>query len=201
MGFRLLQEIADTEGPDILQKLSQRSQVFDNLLNSKIDRDDLIVLVIKVAAKVCASSFEQLKLNVLMNVCNSEFIGTLRNYLMELPYVTAMNKRKNYMYWGNPAEFWANLILFCECIVMRSPSTAVQRCRSLIDGATKAGLDGLSERHTFKLSEEDNLRLAHLREQMVVCEEEEVKKVSVVCVKCQGKESQPQRQAHINSIG
>lgn len=177
MGFRLLQDIADAEGPDVLVKLRERSKLFGNLINSNIDKHDLIVLLMKAVSKVCASSFEQLKLEMLLNLCNSKFIATLRNYLMDLPYVAATEKRKNNMYWGNPTAFWGDLISFFECIILRSPSTALQTCRSLIDGTTKACLEGLKERHFFKLPAEDEMKLTELRERLLVCEKEEEKKV------------------------
>ncbi|XP_048478338.1 NFX1-type zinc finger-containing protein 1 isoform X3 [Plutella xylostella] len=191
MGFRLLQEIANTDTADILPKLNGKANSFQALLDSDIDKNDMLVLIIKVIAKVCRSPFEELKLNVLLNVCNSKYIARLSGYLMDLPYTAAGNKRTNSVYWTTPNDFWDNFICFCECIILRSPSTALQRCRALIDGASRVCLDGLKMRANFQLSPESDAKLNELREKLVICEKEEEKKVKRRVTVQAGQNEQP----------
>lgn len=172
MGFRALEEIAQSDDQEILIKVNERKDSFLNLINSAIDRADIFVLIIKILSKVCQSSFDELKLKLLLDVCNSQFIGHLRNYLMDLPYAEV--KTRNNVYWNNQLDFWINFVMFCECIIDLSPATALRKCRSLIEDTSKCCLEGLKARHGFNLPDNNMSKLAELRERLSVCEKENV---------------------------
>lgn len=178
IGFRALDEMAKADKEDVIPQLSQKKVLFFELIDriNSENNADLFVLIMQILSKVCQSSFDELKLQFLLEICNSEFIAKLRNYLMDLPYATV--KAKNNLYWNNQQGFWTNFIIFCESIINVSPSTALNKCRSLIDGTSKCCLEGLTERHHFVLQEQDNVKLAHLRERLTDSEKEE--KVSIM---------------------
>ncbi|CAH2234537.1 jg1677 [Pararge aegeria aegeria] len=161
IGFLMLQNLAKSESKEIISQINDKKEAFMNLLQSPIERQDVFALVLELLAKISQSSFDQLKLTILLDVCNSAFILSLRNYLMDLPYPE--RKSVNSMYWKNPNEFWGNFLMFCECITTLSPSTALAKCRSLIDGTTKLCLEALAERHNYELPDKYNLTLIKLR--------------------------------------
>ncbi|XP_069359382.1 NFX1-type zinc finger-containing protein 1-like [Maniola hyperantus] len=170
MGFIMLQNLAKSESKEIISQINDKREAFMNLLQSPIERLDVFALVLELLAKVCQSSFDQLKLTILLDVCNSPFIISLRNYMMDLPY--AERKPANNMYWKNPNEFWVNFLTFCECITTLSPSIALAKCRSLIDGTSKLCLEALGERHDYKLPEHCDLMLIKLRDALTTHEKE-----------------------------
>ncbi|CAH0715659.1 unnamed protein product, partial [Brenthis ino] len=170
MGFLMLEQLANSDTKDILTNLNQKKVAFFNLLESPIDRPDVFILIMNLISKICNSSFDQIKLKFLLEISNSPFIAYLRNYLMDLPY--AENKATNKLYWKNETEFWKNFITFCECITLVSPSTALNKCRSLIEASSKCCLDGLKDRHNFELPEAEQYKLTKLRETLKACEEE-----------------------------
>lgn len=170
MGFLMLEQLANSDTKDILTNLNQRKVAFFNLLESPIDRPDVFILIMNLISKICNSSFDQIKLKFLLEISNSPFITNLRNYLMDLPY--AENKATNKLYWKNETEFWKNFITFCECITLVSPSTALNKCRSLIEASSKCCLDGLKDRHNFELPEAEHYKLTKLRETLKAREEE-----------------------------
>ncbi|XP_050350709.1 NFX1-type zinc finger-containing protein 1-like [Nymphalis io] len=168
IGFLTLEALVKSDVKDILTNLNDKKEGFSNLLQSPIERPDVYVLVMELLTKICESSFHQLKLTVLLDVCNSQFIANLQNYLLNLPY--AEKKSTNNKYWKNEIEFWKNFITFCESIIALSPSTALIKCRSLIEGSSKCCLDGLRDRHNFTLPEEYSLKLMQLRETLTAHE-------------------------------
>ncbi|CAH2096329.1 unnamed protein product [Euphydryas editha] len=174
MGFLTLEALAKSDLKDLHTNINDKKEAFFHLLESPIDRPDVYVLVMELLSKICESSFDQLKLNLLLEICNSQFITNLRNYLMDLPYTET--KSKNNKYWKNEVEFWKNFIRFCECIILMSPQTALNKCRSLIEGTSKLCLEELTTRHNFVLPEECNLKLNELRETLRAHEKEKDKK-------------------------
>lgn len=170
MGFIMLQNLAKSEGKEIISQINDKKEAFMDLLQSPVERLDVFALVLELLAKICQSSFDQLKLTILLDVCNSTFILSLRNYLMDLPYPE--RKAANSMYWKNPNEFWNNFLIFCECITTLSPSTALAKCRSLIDGTTKLCLEELADKQGYTIPDNLNLTLTKLREILTKHEKE-----------------------------
>lgn len=103
VGFKLLEEISQGDDQDALIKLTERKEAFKELIQSSIDRPDMFVLIIDSMAKVCQSSFDELKLNLVRDTCNSNFIVNLKSYLLDLPYVES--KSANSLYWNAPDVF------------------------------------------------------------------------------------------------
>lgn len=164
VGFRTLEEIAKADKQDVLQKLNDKREGFMQVINSPIDRHDVFVLVIGILSKIVQTPFVGLKSKLILDVCNSNFISHLRNYLMDLPYVE--NKTKNNLYWNDQSEFWKNFIIFCGDIVETSPSTARKTCRALIESISKTCLEYLNQRHAFVLSEEYVVKLNEIRDKL-----------------------------------
>ncbi|XP_023934805.1 NFX1-type zinc finger-containing protein 1 [Bicyclus anynana] len=170
MGFLMLQNLAKSDSKEIISQINDKKEAFMHLLQSPIERTDIFALILELLAKICQSSFDQIKLTILLDVCNSPFISSLRNYMMDLPYVE--RKSANNMYWKSPNEFWENFLKFCDCLTTLSPSTAFTKCRSLIEGTSKVCLETLAERHSYQLPDNCNLILIKLREAMTEHEKE-----------------------------
>ncbi|KAJ0176718.1 hypothetical protein K1T71_007897 [Dendrolimus kikuchii] len=168
IGFLALQEMAKSDVEDIIVKINEKRDAFLTLIQNPNDRPDIFVLVIDILSKASRSSFDELKLKLLLEICNSNFIKLFMLYLINLPYEA---QRTNGLYWKNQNEFWNNYIIFCECIVNASPMTALKYCRSLIDATTKSCLDGLRDKHGYNLPEEYSIRLSEVRNKLTTFEE------------------------------
>lgn len=164
IGFKLLEEISQSESQDALAKLTERKEAFMELIQAPIEKFDMFVLIIECMAKVCQSSFYELKLNLVRDMCNSNFIVSLKSYLLELPY--PQSKPENNMYWKNPDMFWKNLLIFFESVINTSPTLALNKCRSLVEATSIACLEGLKERHSYNLPDDFNAKFKDLRETM-----------------------------------
>ncbi|CAH0398415.1 unnamed protein product [Chilo suppressalis] len=164
MGFKALEEISFTDAKDILAKININREAFLDLLSSNIESNkDMYTLIVKTMSKVCQSSFDELKLRLLLEIINSQFIVNLRNYIMDLPFTEQKDKIKNKYYWTNPNQFWEHLIVLFECIFNMVPSLALQKCRSLIEATSRLCLEELQTRHEYKLSEEIKAKFIELR--------------------------------------
>lgn len=180
MGFKALQEIALSDPLEVLAKVNEKKDSFLSLITKPVEAD-MHILIIQILSKVCLSSFDELKLRLLLDICQSQYLMYLKNYLMELPYTE--EKRRNRFYWNNQDEFWKHLISFCESVFNMAPSVAMQKCRSLIEGSLKLCLEELNNRHSFVIAKESETRLADLRERLTAFEKKtEVGKLKLVFV-------------------
>ncbi|XP_026745872.1 NFX1-type zinc finger-containing protein 1-like [Trichoplusia ni] len=162
--FKTLEDIARGDAQDALQKINNRREAFMNIVGSPIDKHDIFVLVIEILSKVSSSPFVELKCKLILDVCNSDFIPNLRNYLTDLPYVN--NKKNNNLYWNDQDTFWKNFITFFGELVTIAPSVASKKCRALIDSVSKTCLEFLNQNHAFELSQEYTLKLDEIRNEM-----------------------------------
>ncbi|XP_072949023.1 NFX1-type zinc finger-containing protein 1-like [Epargyreus clarus] len=194
VGFKFLLELSQSDSKQIITSINGRKEAFLELLQSPIERPDLYVLIIKILTTVSSSSFEQLKSNLMLDVCNSQFITNLRNYLMDLPYTE--RRSTNSMYWGKPEEFWENFISFCDYIIKTIPSIAMFKCRSLIEGTSKCCLEGLSQRHDFNLPHDLAAKLENIRKKLITQEEEK----KVVTKRVVHEESEPPENFRVLSV-
>ncbi|XP_045780297.1 NFX1-type zinc finger-containing protein 1-like isoform X2 [Maniola jurtina] len=173
MDFLTLKNLARLESEEIISQINDNKEEFMSLLQSPIETLDVFALVLELLAKVSQSSLHQLKLTILLDVCNSPFILNMRNYMTDLPFSEL--KCSNIMYWANPDNFWVNFFTFCECVTTLSPSTALTKCRFLIDGTVKLCIEELGERHGYTLPENCDLILTKLREALTKEEKEKTK--------------------------
>lgn len=180
VGFQFLFRLAQSDSKEILSEYNRnKNAIMVDILQKPIERLDLFPLILEIASRVCTSNFPQLKLEFILGICNSSFVSTyLMLYLSNLPYVE--RKRENLFYWNDQEKFWANLIVLLETITAISPSTAMAKCRALIENISKGCLESLKERHNFDLPEEYHLRLQTLRNSIAVQEKDSKKKVMLM---------------------
>ncbi|KAI8436677.1 hypothetical protein MSG28_010165 [Choristoneura fumiferana] len=179
MGFKALEDISRSDSVDIIERINQQKKQFTCLLESPVDKkkQDVFALVLELITNVWKSTFEESKKLLLLEICNSKFIEHLQLYLMQLPYATSReDKYFNKYYWTKEMNFWTNFMNFCEFIINVSPSTAVRKCGSLIDGSSKVCLEGLKEKHGFELPEEYESRMTKIRNSLKTCDDEQTKK-------------------------
>ncbi|CAK1556370.1 unnamed protein product [Leptosia nina] len=162
VGFLFLQRLAEQNKNEILIQFNNNQNRFIEMLQGCFENPNIYYLILSLTSKVCDSDFDELKLQFLLAVCNTNFTKNLNNYIMELPF--SRNREENSLYWNNQTKFWDNLITFLESIFKISPSTAMSRCRVLIEGTSKCCIYLLKENHTFELPDEDQLRLEKLRQ-------------------------------------
>lgn len=176
MDYRVLKTLTQAGIEELIAKINANKDSFFNLLNNikPIDESNhnKFVLIMELLSKVSLSAFMQLKLTLLLKVCDSQFIGLLGVYLMNLPSVT--KKTRNRLYWDNQENFWQNFSTFCECVINISPSTATLKLKLLIDSISKLCLKELTEKHGLVLSEEAKFKISLLRERLINSEEEKV---------------------------
>lgn len=163
--IKTLEKLSLCDTNDIPTKIALIKETFSNLMKIPTDRPEIFILTLKLTAKICQSPFDQLKLFFLLDLCNSPFINYLCTYLMYLHYEE--NKKANEAYWKDQQSFWTNFTVFCESLIVMSPSTATKRCRSLIEDTSKHCLEKLDQEYDFKMPEEINLRLLKVRESLI----------------------------------
>ncbi|XP_059049950.1 NFX1-type zinc finger-containing protein 1-like [Achroia grisella] len=158
-----LQEITNSD--DVLAEINDKKKFFENLFKTSTQIQNIFVLVIEILSKASESSFNDLKLKMILIVGNPLFISQFRNYLMDLPYQDE-SKSRNQLYWKNPINFWRNLLKFLECIINLSPSTAVRFYRPLINYTIKQSLEELIKMRRFSLPEEYSNQITQLQNKL-----------------------------------
>ncbi|CAF4881675.1 unnamed protein product [Pieris macdunnoughi] len=177
IGYQFLYKVSQCDSKDIITEFNKNKIAIMDILQNPIEKLDFFPIILEIANKVSDSNFPQLKLEFILNICNSNFIKLhLVLYLANLPFCAT--KRDNMMYWNDQVKFWNNLIVLLETITAISPSTAMNRCRALIESSSKACIDLLKERHGFVLPEEYTLRLQKVRD--MITEHEKVKETEVL---------------------
>ncbi|XP_045518315.1 NFX1-type zinc finger-containing protein 1-like [Pieris brassicae] len=177
IGYQFLFKVSQCDSKDIITEFNKHKIAIMDVLQNPIEKLDFFPIILEIANKVSDSNFPQLKLEFILDICNSNFIKLhLVLYLANLPYCAT--KRDNLLYWNDQVKFWNNLIVLLETITAISPFTAMTRCRALIEGSSKACIDLLKERHGFVLPEEYTLRLQNVRD--MIMEHEKVKESEVL---------------------
>ncbi|XP_050665918.1 NFX1-type zinc finger-containing protein 1-like [Leptidea sinapis] len=169
MSFVKLQSLVDADISDIFIEIAHSKRQFMELLHLAKEKHDVNVLILQLMCKVAQSTMDQLKLQLILEICNSSFIQDFSMYLLNLPY--AQNKGKNHLYWSNPNQFWENFLNFFECVRNLSPSTAYTKCRPLIENISKCCLEVLRETQGLALPDEFYTKLSRLRDMMAKKEE------------------------------
>ncbi|XP_022127667.2 NFX1-type zinc finger-containing protein 1 [Pieris rapae] len=177
IGYQFLYKVSQCDSKDIITEFNKNKIAIMDVLQNPIEKLDFFPLILEIANKVSDCNFPQLKLEFILGICNSNFIKLhLVLYLANLPFCAT--KRDNMLYWNDQVKFWNNLIVLLETITAISPSTAMSRCRVLIESSSKACIDLLKERHGFELPEEYMLRLQRVKD--LITQHEKVKETEVL---------------------
>ncbi|XP_052747658.1 NFX1-type zinc finger-containing protein 1-like, partial [Galleria mellonella] len=160
-----LQEIAKSN--DILAEINNKKNFFNNLFKSSTTKKDIFVLIVEILAKTSESSFNDLKLKMILHVANSLYITQLRTYLMDLPYYDNKSKDGNRLYWKNPTNFWKNILKFLECLINLSPSTFVKLYRSLLCNTIRLCLEELEKNQGYSLPAEHMIKFTELQNKLM----------------------------------
>ncbi|KAI8436674.1 hypothetical protein MSG28_010162 [Choristoneura fumiferana] len=185
MGFRMLEQMSQSNSVDIIERISQQKKSFTLLLETPVEKEkqDVFALVLQIITNLSKTSFEESMKVLLLEICNSKFIDHLQLYLTQLPYCKSdLDKSFNGYYWKKQTEFWGNFMSFSELIINVSPSTAVRKCGSLIEATSKICLEGLKAKHGFELPEEYVERMTRIRDSLTTYENEpKAKKRRIDC--------------------
>lgn len=86
MGFKMIQKLLENgDIEDVMFQLNNDKRGFKELLEDKNMKADIIVLVLKLLAKICSSSFQSTMIVILETALRSNFAENLVNYIAKIP--------------------------------------------------------------------------------------------------------------------
>ncbi|CAG9101992.1 unnamed protein product [Plutella xylostella] len=179
MGFKRLFDLSQQDASNLTLQLSGRSSFWD-LLNSEL-KDDFIVLITKIIAKLYASillgqSTMMLKKLLKTKFLTSNFLNILTDYVIHLPSVRISEKRMNMQFWNDLEPFYDSVLEICDGIL--SVEEAQESAAALLE-AVRASVHGVMEEHMEQFTED-------LFQKMVTIES----KIGTMGIKDFGKQSQ-----------
>nr|XP_022912880.1 NFX1-type zinc finger-containing protein 1-like isoform X1 [Onthophagus taurus] len=136
LGFKKLEEVLAGEIPENV--LTFLNENFDGLLLLLQEPDlspDYISLILRSVVKIAESYFEPLKVKILHEVIEDNFIKQLINFLTQLHLAEERDKRRAKYFWSNPNEFFSHLNIFCETVIKMIPSEGKAVLPKLIKAA------------------------------------------------------------------
>lgn len=121
-------DLSELSGLEIVAKLANSHYGFQTILKDRDRlrrRPDLLVLIVKLLAKVSDSGFRENKSSVLAQACHLEFLDQLADFMSDLPlhgYKTAFDVD----------DFLLNLLTFSKEVMNLLPYTASERFRKIL---------------------------------------------------------------------
>lgn len=123
-----LVDLSELSGLEIVAKLANSHSGFQNVMKDTDRlrrRPDLLVLIVKLLAKVCDSDFRENKSSVLAQACHPEFLDHLADFMSDLP----LHGYKNAF---DVDDFLLNLLTFSKEVMILLPYTASERFRKIL---------------------------------------------------------------------
>ncbi|XP_048478344.1 NFX1-type zinc finger-containing protein 1-like [Plutella xylostella] len=179
MGFKRLFDLSQQDASNLTLQLSGRSSFWD-LLNSEL-KDDFIVLITKIIAKLYASillgqSTLMLKKLLKTKFLTSNFLNILTDYVIRLPSVRISEKRMNMQFWNDLEPFYDSVLEICDGIL--SVEEAQESAAALLE-AVRASVHGVIEEHMEQFTEDLFIKMVTIES-----------KVRTMGIKDSGKQSQ-----------
>ncbi|KAF2902959.1 hypothetical protein ILUMI_03228 [Ignelater luminosus] len=126
VGFKKLEEWSNKEPHVITVELIGQEKGFEELLESNMTKDTL-VLVVKTLSKACLSPFRENKVQVMNLALSDNFIMNLQNYISsELPFQEMSERRNNSYFWNDVRGFFENLVIVFETLTETIPTRACE---------------------------------------------------------------------------
>jgi hypothetical protein len=169
LGYKLLEKLAGEEPCEIIMVLANRRSGFEALVKQLL-RPDLLVLVVRVLAKLCKADFEENKAVVLSYACHHDFLDQLSKHIALIPL--EVNKYRK----ENVGSFLEDLMTFLETVINLLPSKAVegfQKVFMMTDVTIKVIEGQQSAAASF---DEMKKNFEYLKSQYKTCVEEEEKR-------------------------
>jgi hypothetical protein len=121
-------DLSKLSGLEVVAKLANSHSGFQNVIRDtkKLKAwPDLLVLTVKLLAKVCDADFKENKCSVLAQACHPEFLDQLADFMSNLPldrYVNAYDVD----------NFLLNVLTFSKGVMILLPYTASERFRKIL---------------------------------------------------------------------
>jgi hypothetical protein len=119
--------LAELSGLEIVAKLANSHSGFQNVIRDTERlkaRPDLLVLTVKLLAKVCDADFKENKSSVLAQACHPEFLDQLSDFMSNLPL-------DGYGNTFDVDDFLLNVLTFSKGVMILLPYTASERFRKI----------------------------------------------------------------------
>lgn len=121
-------DLSELSGLEIVAKLANSHSGFQNVIRDTERlraRPDLLVLTVKLLAKVCDADFKENKSSVLAQACHPEFLDQLCDYMSNLP----LDGHRNTF---DVDDFLLNILTFSKGVMVLLPYTASERFRKIL---------------------------------------------------------------------
>lgn len=129
-GFKYIESLCEKDPEEIMISISS-TKGFSIRLEQELS-GDFIVILLKLLSKLCTSTFNECKSEVIGLFCQNRFIEKLSYFVATLPVQEDRDKRANSYFWQNTTEFWNNLHVMCNSVIDLMPNLAVDVIYKLV---------------------------------------------------------------------
>ncbi|GLH02045.1 Regulator of nonsense transcripts 1 homolog [Gryllus bimaculatus] len=172
LGFRRLQDLCNNTPTEIVTFLINPTSGFEELLNTDL-RPDLLILIVKVLAKACSCDFAFNKNALLTKTCQSRFLENIKKHLCDMP-IEESTERKHGM-----GAFISDLLVYYETILNVLPNTASDKFKNLFI-TTNITLKSVEDYHRIILTEQIE-QFSKLNKQLMgMIEERQTKNIAEI---------------------
>uniref|UniRef100_A0A6P7GWQ8 Uncharacterized protein LOC114343863 n=1 Tax=Diabrotica virgifera virgifera TaxID=50390 RepID=A0A6P7GWQ8_DIAVI len=152
MGFKALEELIDNDNiEEIILDLNDGKKGFKTLLGSTLSTD-MIVLVVKLLAKICDSAFNASKTSILQFAIESDFSKQVTSFVTGLAIQDSKDKMHNKYFWKDIDDFWNNIIKISEHYNDLLPSSSCDFTVKLLK-SVKFNIPPIEEIHSIHISD------------------------------------------------
>ncbi|KAF2902956.1 hypothetical protein ILUMI_03225 [Ignelater luminosus] len=168
IGFKKLEEWSNKEPHHLMFELVHQMKQFEELLESNMS-EDMIVLILKVLAKLCSSPFKENKTEIMNLASKEKFIARLQNYIVvRLPFLEPPERKNNALFWDDVDGFFENLIVVFESLIQSIPTKACEVLPKIIKSIIRT-IPILETEQNLTVSVDTKQKLEKLQEKSELC--------------------------------
>lgn len=165
LGFKKIETLISQDAENILLEIKRDQDAFILLMLKELS-GDYIVLLIKLFAKMCESSYNEMKCQLLLITLDEKFLQNVVNFVLNLPLHDLEDKKRNRFFWDNSNEFFKNLFHFSIHTLNLLTTRSCDKISKLVKAVEKT-LPGLEEDGMI-INEEVKEMLANLQLKIAV---------------------------------
>lgn len=145
IGIKFLQQTLDKEPTTILQVLQEKKEEFKKFYNASM-KPDMMVLAIKILSKIGSTGFLNLEIDFFSFICNSNFIKSLQEFILNLSLQHVSKQHQNKFYYEDVKSFWTSITTIFNNLIILLPNTVCQKLYEVVQ-ACKITLTNLHYQH------------------------------------------------------
>lgn len=169
--LKQLEEWDNKEPHLVILELVHQIKQFEDLLDSNMSHN-MLVLVLKVLAKLCLSPFKENKAEIINLASKERFITRLQNYVVvQLPFLEQHEHENNALFLKDVDGFFGNLIAVFESLIETIPTKACEVLPKIIK-SIKITIPILEAEQKLTLSTETKEKFVRLQEKSELCKTE-----------------------------